>query len=336
MWPDYIADPELASANALEIRCGGIDTELKGGMLVDADYYLEGEEASTSFFLIPSNPTEAVPYSFASFVADCIAFEHMVPTLTVPRANTLPIHLIPWVVKPLSRPDIREVYLDYLAESVDLAETIASGIWQRVVFAYGLLDAPTVLHKRHDLVHLDFSARYGTAALALHLFNAALRQADPLAQFLNYYRVIENLTPHDGTAWIEAAISTTLEYKTTILIDRPTSMSSNSRMRLEDSVASELLACVREGKLHADKDRWNLTELLRSQALTRINQLTAELSDKEIASRLYGTNRCGIAHGRNIRRHDLDRDFEDVMADLPLMAYLARLAIEECTQDAGL
>jgi hypothetical protein len=70
--PEYIENPKEAFANSLQIH--GFATELLGGMLVDDSHYLEGEEASSYFHLVPVNGSEHVAYSFGSFVADCLAF----------------------------------------------------------------------------------------------------------------------------------------------------------------------------------------------------------------------------------------------------------------------
>jgi len=92
--PDYIEDPKEAYDNSLQIH--GFGTELLGGMLVDESCYLEGEEASSYFYLIPVNSSKPVAYSFGSFVADCLAFEHVTPFQALP--NSFDFDDVPGVV----------------------------------------------------------------------------------------------------------------------------------------------------------------------------------------------------------------------------------------------
>jgi hypothetical protein len=73
----------------------------------------------------------------------------------------------------------------------------------------------------------------------------------------------------------------------------------------------------------------NFCEILRAYALERVATLSGQLSPLQISERLYNTNRCGIAHGNLIRRHDLDLDFKDVVGNLKLIHYLSRVIIEQ-------
>jgi hypothetical protein len=68
---------------------------------------------------------------------------------------------------------------------------------------------------------------------------------------------------------------------------------------------------------------------MRAEALLRLQKLHSILDNQAIAKRLYNDNRCGIAHGGTIKRHDLADDFVEIAKDLKLIRYLARIAIEE-------
>ena len=217
-FPSYIENPKRAFQNSLEIHTG-IGTECLGGILVDDAHYLEGHEASSSFFLVPVNPLLPVDYGYASFIADCISFEHMVPALAVPLRGTLQPASIPWLLKPRSRRDIPDLYLNDIVQSLEIATALSFGPWQHVRFRYDSFDAPTVSHKGHELIHVTYTARYQKVHQALHLYNAALRQTDPLTQFLNFYRTIESVTPGNGTPWIERVLQSVLEYEMEVFVE---------------------------------------------------------------------------------------------------------------------
>jgi hypothetical protein len=326
--PDYIHNPRQSFKAALEIKCFGLGTELLGGVIIDDQYYLEGEEASNSFYLIPVDPSDPVPYTTASFYADCLAFEHAVPTLAVPNRAFISSLDIPWIVKPLKRKDIKDLYFEHLCDGFADAATVTSGLWQRVVFKYDWLEVLRKDNRGYEMVRVDFS-RYRSVVLPLHLYNAALRQTDPLSQFLHLYRILENVTKSNGKQWISARLNDqALEYGSPIYLEPI--FTAKGRPTLTKFVSKDVLQHVRRHKLKGPKKRNNLLEIMRAEALLRIIQLRATMNNDQLAARFYNENRCGIAHGKVIKRHDLTIDFVEILADLKLLRYLARLAIEEC------
>ena len=100
------------------------------------------------------------------------------------------------------------------------------------------------------------------------------------------------------------------------------------RFKADELVPPELVDAVREDRLYGDGERVNIIEIMRASAIVQLAQLRFERSEKEIAELLYNEDRCGIAHGGNIRFHDLSDDFVQINGDLKLIKYLARLAIE--------
>jgi hypothetical protein len=322
--PVYVASPKTAFRNSIQIH--GIDSECLGGMIIDNSYYLEGEEASSYFYIIPAAPHSPVAYSYGSFVADCLAFEHAFPMQAMPPGRSLPLRKVPWGLKPRQRRDIPEMYLDRVIESYELAAGLAEGPWFHPAFRYDLPNVTTVTHKGFELIVLDFSRRYARVPQALHLYNAALRQTDPLAQYLNFYRIIEHLTGSNGKSWIQNTIQNLPDYATDIYItfgvpDRP---KTSLKQCLDPSARKH----VRTSRARGPGGLRNFAEVLRAYCLERLNQLAVNHTPADVARRFYNTNRCGIAHGTNIRRHDLDVDFQDIISDLRALKYLARIAIE--------
>jgi hypothetical protein len=323
--PEYIDNPKEAFANSLQIH--GFGTELLGGMLVDDSHYLEGEEASSYFYLIPVESSEPVTYSLGSFVADCLAFEHATPFQALPRPNSFSIDDVPWTIKPRHRADIPDLYLNDLTEAYERAAAITEGLWFHPEFRYDLPTASTVEHKGYEVIHLNFSKVYARVSQSLHLHNAAVRQTDPLGQFLNYYRIIENLTGTNGKSWVERSVGSLGDYKLNIFATHAV-VHDRRRVRLIDCVDRTARKHLRKARLYQRAKAYNFTEVLRACAVARLDELKTH-TEQQIARRFWNTNRCGISHGNTIRRHDIDTDFKEILADLKLVRYLARLIIEQ-------
>lgn len=323
--PEYVDDAEQAFANSLQIH--GFGTELLGGMLVDDSHYLEGEETSGHFYLIPVNSSKPVTYSFGSFVADCLAFEHATPFQALPRSNSFSFDDVPWTIKPRHRDDIPHLYLNNLTGSYENAAAIAEGLWFHPKFRYDLSTAPTTDHKGHELVHLNFSKQYAQVPQALHLYNAALRQTDPLGQFLNYYRIMENLTGSNGKSWVQQSGGSLPDYEMRVFATH--AVPDRQHVSLIRCVQGDARKHLRKRRLHEHAKIYNFTEVLRACTLARIDELKRTCTDQQIAIRFWNRNRCGISHGGTIRRHDLDMDFKEILADIMLVRFLARLIIEQ-------
>jgi hypothetical protein len=168
--PPYIAKPKQSFANAIEIKCFGLGTELFGGIILDDRYCLEGGEASSSFYLIPTQPSDAIPYVTASFYSDCLAFEHALPTLAIPNRGFFSKFDIPWSFKPSSRKDLRDLYIEHLCESFEMAAETATGLWQHVVFKYDWLEVLKEEYKGYSVIKVPFLSLYKNLALPLHLY----------------------------------------------------------------------------------------------------------------------------------------------------------------------
>jgi hypothetical protein len=296
-------------------------------MLVDDSHYLEGEEASSYFYLIPVNSSTPVAYSFGSFVADCLAFEHATPFQALPHPNSFSFDDVPWTIKPRHRSDIPDLYLGDLTESYENAVAISEGLWFHPEFRYDLPTAPTIEHNGHELVHLNFTKVYARVSQALHLYNAALRQTDPLSQFLNYYRIIESLTGTNGKSWVEHSVGSLSDYKIAVFAKH--GVPDRQHVGVIQCVEQNARKHLRKQRLRERANVYNFTEVIRACALARIDELRCTLTDPQIAKRFWNTNRCGISHGGIIRRHDLDSDFKDILADIKLVRYLARVIIEQ-------
>jgi hypothetical protein len=319
--PSYVSRPKKAWSLAVQIECFGLDTECLGGMLVDDRFWLEGFEASTSFFLIPKDTSDPPSYADAAFYADCIAFEHELAALAIPRAPFLHDTEIPWdVFSRARRLRRRENFAEVLREGYDHANHVNCGPDRRAFFKYDWFYADSAAG---EVVRIDWTGQFEKVRTAVHLYNAALRQLDALTQFLCFYRVIENLSGDNGKAWVEQTISGTMDYTVPVFCLR------EQRVSARKLINPAVFGRIRGDRLKTSNDRFNVLEVTRARALHRLDTLRQNGPGSDVAKRLYKENRCGIAHGSSIRRHDFSSDFQEVARDLPLMRFLARVAIEE-------
>ena len=301
--PSYITNPHKAMKHAIEIECYHLDTECLGAVLVDDQYWLEGHEASSFFFLIPKNADESIPYSMAQFYADCLSFEHDCSALAIPPLDEL-------------------TEVESVREAAHVANCLSNGLNYKVIFKYDWLEAPTGEYDGHEMVKVSWSSVFSHVRNAIHLYNAALRQTDPLSQYLCFYRVVENIARNNGKSWIKDKIGhPSFDYFTPVWCE--------ANDEGHSLVSQEIHSYVRIDKLLSDKQRMNLIEIARANALYQLHQLRVSLDDSNIAYRLYNENRCGIAHSKEIKFHDLGKDFWSILQDLKLIRYLARLAIDE-------
>lgn len=323
--PPYVANPKEAWKHRIEIECYNLGTECLGAVLIDNSVWLEGCEASNSFFLIPRNPTAKIAYSTASFYADCIGFEHDFSALAIPSTESyLGNADIPWPCwfKALREPTPAEDFVGSLREGAEVANRLWNGFGPTIVFRYDWIDHQTTEVDGYDVVKVDWTARYFSVRQAIHLYCAALRQIDPLTAYLCFYRVIENCSRTNGKDWIQSIIESDLTTSSIAWYECPPDAIVPEYVK--NTVRLEYLT-----KIHQNQKWTNLFEVVRAIAVHRRNELIQNSTPTEIAKRLYNDNRCGIAHGNEIRTHDFANDFLEVLRDLKLLRLLARIAIEQ-------
>jgi len=333
--PRYLENPREQISKSMIITCYGLCTECLEGVFIDNNYWLEGFEASSDFYLISDKPNYDIPYDIAVFYSDCLSFEHEIPTLAKPKKDFLNKKDIPWNIKPKERDDLVDLFFDHIDVGIEEGILAYNGLWQKVVFKYDQmfdwLECKIEDHNGFDIVKVNYYDRFNPVKQGIHLYNAALKQIDIMSKYLCYYRVIEFIAGNNGKEWIEDILdNTNMEYYGKIWIEEP-SFIEVEQSPLEDSIIpNEMSSFIERNKLFNEEKKINILEIMRANALFRFKELKNRLSTQEIAERLYNDNRCGIAHGRNnIRRHDLGDDFIDILNDLKLIKYLARIAIDE-------
>jgi hypothetical protein len=61
-------------------------------------------------------------------------------------------------------------------------------------------------------INLDYTEKYSNASILLSLYSTAVRQLDPLSEFLEYYRIIENTAQKAHTKWVACNLPKLRDY----------------------------------------------------------------------------------------------------------------------------
>lgn len=297
-----------------ELRPFGLASDSVGDIIVDHTIALVQSHTHASIFLCPLTGKPQPKESVAWYYADCIAYEHDIPVIVLSTRGdferfgyryahsgrtTAEVHhvvnmnsgrTIRRTLPGLSaKRAVKESYCESLCTILESVREIKQGPLTFVYFRH---------ESRDGTLDLAYTARYSTVAQEIHLYSVALRQADSLGEFLCYYRVIESATHSNGKTWIASSLDA---------------------LPVRDfghiAIAHEWVRRPR-----------NLLSIWRSRALRRLSVLRERFgSPTEIAGYLYRTNRCGIAHGKDIVRADITPSYFEVVRDTYVLKLLARL-----------
>lgn len=236
---------------------------------------------------VPASGETRMSLENAVFFADCIAFDHDSPVQVRPLVGSVEatVALIDPITPDLgAHPGLN--YYDATSQALATAHEIRVG--QPVALRYDEEANPEP----------DFRTRFAFTGDALGMYAMALRQSDPLTEYLCLYRILEGPDSDNGKAFV--------------------------RRRLPD------LATFDFGHLgtgDAFGPSIDVFEEHRARAIARLGALHASFGDEEIAKRLY-LQRNGLAHGKgNVLTNDLDVTLRNIVDDLPIVKLLARMVV---------
>ena len=152
--------------------------------------------------------------------------------------------------------------------------------------------------------NIELSSICAKAGKEVQLYSMALKQIDPLTEYLCYYRIFESLSQNNGKSWIA---------------DNIDKISSYDFGNLEIKYS----AC--DYKFETEY----YFKLCKERALKRIKDINEDRT--LVADYLYHTVRCGIAHGKdaNVITYDFNDNLKNVAEDIYIVKLLARIGIEE-------
>ena len=267
----------------------GADTAQAGWASIDGRYALIPVLPGYSYGLAPSTGSPHPAFGEVAFLANCMAYEYEVPSF---------VWNVGAVVKPIEKP--RSAYANRAyRESMNMIHEVLTDI------RFGIGGLVRLPESSADYpLDLQYTQRYSPVVGAVGLYATAIRQVDPLSEFLCYYRVIERTSASNGKKWIARSLDRLRDYDFGFL-----EFANSSRP--------------------AARPR-NLFSIYRRRALNRLRKLKVELPGLNIQDYLYNENRCGIAHGRHgIKVYDFGQDVQSVAQDCYVLKLLARIGIED-------
>ena len=269
------------------IELPGMLSDCIGDVTIDQKYAIVQIHPTYSLAIVPFEKESHPTYEVVIFYSNCLAYEHELPVSIYTKKKK-------FYIEPITNTTNRRSY-EIITQVYETMNDIrfGSGI---VSFRY-----PGFIKE----VDLQYSTKYHGAEKELSLYATALRQIDPLSEFLCYYRIIESITGGNGKDWIDSNIHRIGTYN------------------------FGFLDFGDMAYFHKTKRRTNLFSLYRRKAISRINILNKRLPPGKISYYLYNEVRCGIAHGKNIKEYDFDYNVMEISKDNFIMKMLSRIAIED-------
>lgn len=278
------------------IEMPGMSTFGIGNVTIDGKYSLvsvvpTGSLAVTSLLKDPL-PT----FDEVVFYANCLAYDHDLPAYILPVVNRRKALQKPAI--DTNRKFINESYYNCLNMIYNFMSDIKLG--------------PAYVNFRwpgyKDSVDLQYSAKYSKVSKEISLYIMALRQIDPLTEYLCYYRIIESVTNSNGKDWIRNSIEIIKEFNFGYV-----------EIEVEKAVI----------EITQQDNPTNLFSIYKRRALKRIKELKTEFPGKDISEYFYNENRCGIAHGKvGVKTSDFSFTIEEFSKDNYILKLLSRMAIE--------
>lgn len=275
------------------IEMPGLASDSVGCVGLDGKYALIQVSPTYSLAVAPPIGQPRPPFKDLVFYANCLGYDHDLPVFIAPTHSAA-------LRKPIEEgpPDyVSQSYYQSLAMAFEAVNAIRLGPLGYVEFRWPGF--------RQD-VEIHYREKYSNVLQELSLYNTALKQVDPLSEFLSYYRVIESVSGNNGKEWVRANIRCLKDYHFGSLSFGSDTPVPGSRQQVD------------------------LFELYRRRATSRLLDLRKRLTDRDVADYFYNEIRCGIAHGkRDVKDYDYDHNVIEVAQDTYILKLLARVALEE-------
>jgi hypothetical protein len=268
----------------------GLIPNCVGDVTIDNKYKLLQRHPTYQLAVIPIKNKNHPNFNEVVFYANCLAFDHDIPVSITPIEKDTVIESI---LDIDSSKDSKDKYYYKNLSS------IYSSIFDMKYGSCGIEFRFPGHDKRSNIFYVD---KYKKVEKEINLYSSALRQGDPLAEYLNYYRIIESISKNNGKEWIKDNIDRIKKYNfPTVII-----------------------------KGFDRKTQGDLFSIYKTRALQRLKFLEEKLANDELNRYLYHENRCGIAHGKsNIKQYDFDKNVKTIVKDNYILKLLTRIGIKD-------
>ncbi len=277
------------------LECPGLCIESNVIASLDGKYILFHKAHAPTPLYILIEKGKSVNFSDIVVYADAFSYHHDLPTF-IRSYDKQEGYLIKPLIEDLKGDKLwdENIYYSNLIESYQsiLDIKINGGISFKWEKSYS------------DIIQIDLSSISSKAGKEVRLYSMALKQIDPLTEYLCYYRIFESLSQNNGKQWVTENID---------------------KINLYDFGTLEVNYCVGVCKYETKK----YFELCKERALNRIKEINE--GQKSVANYLYNTVRCGIAHGKeaDVIMYDFNSNIKNVTEDIYIVKLLARIGIED-------
>lgn len=272
------------------IEMPGLVSTCVESVTLDSKYAVIQLDPTYSLIILPPVGTDHPTFEETVFYTNCLAYEHDLPAFIRPVKKKA-------LVQPIEKGRSNYINDSYFESLVMVYESLSSIRFGPLGYVY--FRWPGFYRE----VDLPYTRKYLRVAKELSLYSTALRQFDPLSEFLGYYRVIESISGTNGKDWISNNLS---------------------RLKSYDFGFLEFGSDGMYGR------RRNVFSIYRRRALTRLRNLESKLVGRSVAEYFYNENRCGIAHGKSkVKVYDFKYNIEEVSKDIYILKLLSRIAIED-------
>lgn len=271
----------------------GLALNSVGQVIIDEKYALIQLHGTDIVAIVPPEKQNHPSFDEVVFYTNFFAYSHEIPTFLNPAKGKA-------LIKPIEKERAKLIddnYYSSLRTAYESINSLRLGPLGYVYFRWPGLDETT---------HLPITSKYAIASKEISLYSTAIRQLDPLSEFLGYYRIIESISGNNGKDWL---------------------LQNLNRAKYHDFGFLEF-EIIGERGIH--KRRKNLFSFYKRRALSRLEILYKKFSQGEVAEYFYNENRCGIAHGKtNVKTYDFGFNIREVAQDVFVLKLLARIAIDD-------
>jgi len=264
------------------IELVGLAIDSIGQVVIDNKYALIQLHHDDAAAIVPPEGSSHPSFDEVLFYTNCLTYAHDIPVfIRVANGKAL--------TKPIERGRasyIDWLYYDSLRSAYEAINSFRLGPLGYVYFRW-----PGI----YGTTPLSLTSEYSSVSKEISLYSTAIRQLDPLSEFLCYYRIIESVSGDNGKNWLSANLSRLVRYDFGFL-------------------EFEIMGKERVKK---NQRRKNLFSFYRRRALSRLKILTTRLSEKSIEEYFYNENRCGIAHGKmDVKVYDFGFNIREISQDI--------------------
>lgn len=176
------------------IELVGLAKDSIGNVIIDEKYALIQLWHDDVAAIVPLSGFEHPSFDEVVFYTDYLAYSHEIPAFVRPSKERALTH-------PIERERanfINTTYYESLRTAYEIINSLRLGPLAYVYFRWPGFQ---------ETIHLPIATKYAHISKEISLYSMALRQLDPLSEFLNYYRIIESVSGNNGKDWILANIS---------------------------------------------------------------------------------------------------------------------------------